>query len=41
MIRLKRLYSDPEVFKPLDFRMGVNIISGEKVETNKNNPQVK
>ncbi len=41
MIRLKRLYSDPEVFKPLDFRMGVNIISGEKVEANRKNPQGK
>lgn len=32
MIRLIRLYSDPETFDPITFQSGVNLISGEKVE---------
>jgi uncharacterized protein YydD (DUF2326 family) len=31
MIRLIRLYSEPEVFTPISFNKGVNIILGEKV----------
>ncbi len=38
MIRLKRLYSEPEVFDPIQFESGINIILGEKSEkSNKTN----
>lgn len=38
MIRLKRLYSEPEVFDPIQFESGLNIILGEKSEdSNKTN----
>jgi uncharacterized protein YydD (DUF2326 family) len=36
MIKINRLYSDPEIFTPISFDFGVNIIMGEKSEkTNK------
>lgn len=35
MIRLKRLYSEPEVFDPIQFESGLNIILGEKSEDSK------
>lgn len=31
-IKLLRLYSSPEIFKPIDFTDGINLIMGEKVE---------
>lgn len=31
MIRLIRLYAEPEIFQPIEFRRGVNIILGERV----------
>lgn len=34
MIRLKRLYSEPEVFDPIHFESGINIILDEKSEGN-------
>jgi uncharacterized protein YydD (DUF2326 family) len=33
MIKLIRLYSEPEAFEPISFNTGVNIILGEKIET--------
>ncbi|MCP4695530.1 MAG: DUF2326 domain-containing protein [Gammaproteobacteria bacterium] len=33
MIRLIRLYSNPEIFSPMEFERGVNIILGEKVDS--------
>ena len=33
MIYLKRLYSEPEVFNPIQFESGLNLILGEKNET--------
>lgn len=36
MIKINRLYSEPEIFNPISFDFGVNIIMGEKSEkTNK------
>ncbi len=36
MIKINRLYSEPEIFSPISFDFGVNIIMGEKSEnTNK------
>jgi uncharacterized protein YydD (DUF2326 family) len=36
MIKINRLYSEPEIFTPILFDFGVNIIMGEKSEkTNK------
>lgn len=36
MIKINRLYSEPEIFTPISFDFGVNIIMGEKSEkTNK------
>lgn len=32
MIQLNRLYSEPEIFDPIEFGPGVNLILGEKVE---------
>jgi len=32
-IKIKKLYSDPEVFKPITFHDGVNIILGEKSDS--------
>lgn len=32
IIKLKKLYSNPEVFTPVIFKSGVNIVLGEKVE---------
>lgn len=40
MLYIKRLYSIPEEFTPIDFHKGVNVISGEKIEDSKN-PQGK
>lgn len=38
MIRLRKLYSEPEVFSPIEFQSGLNIILGEKSEgSNKTN----
>lgn len=38
MIRLNRLYSEPEVFTPIEFHSGLNIILGERSEeSNKTN----
>lgn len=31
-IKLIKLHSEPEIFKPIDFHDGVNFIMGEKVE---------
>lgn len=36
MIKLLRLYSKPEIFKPIQFDNGINIILGEKVSSAKN-----
>lgn len=36
MIKINKLYSEPEIFTPISFDFGVNIIMGEKSEkTNK------
>lgn len=35
MIKLVKLYSLPEVFKPISFKDGINLILGEKVSTEK------
>jgi uncharacterized protein YydD (DUF2326 family) len=35
MIRLLKLYSNPQIFDPISFEPGVNIILGEKAEGNK------
>ena len=36
MIKIKKLYSEPEIFEPISFEYGINIIMGEKSEsTNK------
>jgi len=32
MIQLQKLYSNPEIFKPIKFENGLNIIMGEKVD---------
>lgn len=38
MIRLRKLYSDPEIFDPISFEAGLNLIVGEKSEgSNKTN----
>ncbi len=34
MIRLLKLYSEPQLFEPITFEPGVNIILGEKVDSN-------
>ena len=34
MIKINRLYSEPEIFTPISFDFGVNIIMGEKSEKN-------
>ncbi|MCK4922844.1 MAG: AAA family ATPase, partial [Bacteroidales bacterium] len=34
MIRLKKLYSIPKSFEPINFESGLNIILGEKSEGN-------
>jgi uncharacterized protein YydD (DUF2326 family) len=33
-IRLLKLHSEPEIFKPIEFNDGINLIMGEKVEEN-------
>lgn len=33
MIKINRLYSEPQVFEPISFEYGINIIMGEEAET--------
>lgn len=36
MIKINRLYSEPQIFEPISFEYGINIIMGEEAEsTNK------
>ena len=38
MIKLKKLYSEPSIFDPIEFESGINIILGERSESsNKTN----
>ncbi len=32
MIRLRKLYSNPQIFEPITFNLGINLILGEKVD---------
>jgi uncharacterized protein YydD (DUF2326 family) len=34
MLQIKRLYSEPEVFKPILFKDGFNLILGETTKSN-------